>query len=243
MPDQLNPLNNEFMKKVAGLFDRMDAVERGVQPYQGDWVTLNISGMSYASDNYIHFNSTGGIYNLQIGDRIQITQTTVKNFYVIGSSNGTYQLDGGTDYKFTNAPFTTFAFSRVFAPSIFPTAFNYTATITKYVDGNYEAISQSFNYSMTGKIVWLRGNFTGYSRTDGFFGINEVVVSLPIGNLPVASKSICYYRYVESGVSLYTGISSLSGVEAYVHVVGADGGHADINLTVSGSLAISYQLQ
>ncbi|OQB04295.1 MAG: hypothetical protein BWY21_02081 [Parcubacteria group bacterium ADurb.Bin216] len=70
----------------------------------------------------------------QKGDKIKLTQTTVKYFYVIGvsysSPNTTITVTGGSDYTVANAAITLPYFSKIENPQGFPPFFNWTASIT-----------------------------------------------------------------------------------------------------------------
>ena len=67
------------------------------------------------------------------GTKIKLTQTTVKYFYVIGTSysapNTTITITGGSDYSLANAAITDNYYSYVSSPQGFPDWFNYTPTL------------------------------------------------------------------------------------------------------------------
>lgn len=70
----------------------------------------------------------------QVGDKIKLTQTTDKYFYVVGVSYGapntTVTVTGGSDYTVANAAITSPYFSKVENPQGFPAFFNYTPVLT-----------------------------------------------------------------------------------------------------------------
>ncbi len=70
----------------------------------------------------------------QKGDKIKLTQTTVKYFYIIGVSysnpNTTITVTGGSDYSLANTTITSPYYSKVENPQGFPPFFNWTASIT-----------------------------------------------------------------------------------------------------------------
>lgn len=71
------------------------------------------------------------------GDRIKLTQTTVKYFYIINVStfsggNTTITVTGGTDFTIANAAITLPFFSHEITPNGFPQWFNYTPTFTGF---------------------------------------------------------------------------------------------------------------
>lgn len=101
---------------------------RHAGPYDG-WVAANET-WTYASATTFTTASSALAGVLQVGDRIKLTQTTVKYFYVIGISGTTITITGGTDYTLANAAITLPFYSHEVSPTGFPAAFNFTATWT-----------------------------------------------------------------------------------------------------------------
>jgi len=70
----------------------------------------------------------------QKGDKIKLTQTSVKYFYIIGvsysSPNTTITVTGGSDYSLANATITSPFYSKAESPQGFPLFFNWTTTVT-----------------------------------------------------------------------------------------------------------------
>lgn len=68
----------------------------------------------------------------QKGDKIKLTQTTVKYFYIIGVSESggttTITVTGGSDYTLANASITSPFYSKIENPQGFPDSFAYTPT-------------------------------------------------------------------------------------------------------------------
>lgn len=110
-----------------------------------------------------------------IGDKIKLTQTTVKYFYVVGVASTTLTITGGTDYTLVNAAISDVSYSKVATPLDFPQWLNYTPTWTNLTTGN-----GTLNYArfvMNGKRVLLRVKFTlGSTSSVG----GSVSVSLPV---------------------------------------------------------------
>jgi hypothetical protein len=90
------------------------------------WINVS-STWSYASATTITV-PTGAASLYQMGDKIRITQTTVKYFYIIGVADTLLTVTGGSDYSVANAAITVKAYSHASNPMGFPAAFNYTPT-------------------------------------------------------------------------------------------------------------------
>ncbi len=92
---------------------------------EGGWVA--VSTWAYASATSITVPSgAASIYS--VGDKIKLTQTTVKYFYVVGVADTVLTITGGTSYTLTNAAITLPYYSKFESPVGFPQYFNYTPT-------------------------------------------------------------------------------------------------------------------
>lgn len=69
----------------------------------------------------------GAASRFAVGDKIKLTQTTVKYFYVTGVADTVLTVTGGTDYTVANAAITSPYYSHA-NPVGFPDWFNYTPT-------------------------------------------------------------------------------------------------------------------
>ena len=80
------------------------------------------------------------------GTKLKLTQTTVKYFYVVGSSYGapntTVTITGGTDYTLANAAITSPYYSYQEAPQGFPDWFAFTPTFTGFAAGTPTSVSR-----------------------------------------------------------------------------------------------------
>lgn len=82
---------------------------------------------SYASATTITVPS-GATSLYQVGDKIKLTQTTVKYFYITAVANTLLTVTGGSDYTVANAAITLPFYSHSSSPLGFPQNFNYTPT-------------------------------------------------------------------------------------------------------------------
>ena len=100
----------------------------GLDNLETGWTT-GVGTWTYASATSITIPS-GGTSIYAVGDKIKLTQTTVKYFYVVGVASTTLTITGGTDYTLTNAAITSPYYSHMGAPVGFPGYFNFTVTPT-----------------------------------------------------------------------------------------------------------------
>lgn len=146
-------------------------------PYDG-WNACNET-LTYASATTFTTASAGLAAALSVGDKIKLTQTTAKYFYVTGVSGTTVTVNGGSDYSLANAAITLPFFSKEVSPTGFPDRFAFTPTWTS--SGSAPSIGNgTFTgyFSMTGKKVYLRFKFVGGSGTT--WGTGTYYITLPV---------------------------------------------------------------
>jgi len=119
---------DKLTNKLADLDARLGAMESARQPYVGDWYSFNVATISYSSATRITITDTTITALLRIGDKIKITQTTDKYFYIVNVNSTSIDVFAGSDYSVANATITYFGFSRLASPSGHPIAFSYTHT-------------------------------------------------------------------------------------------------------------------
>jgi len=89
----------------------------GWQPAKETW--------TYASASTITVPS-GAASRYAKGDKIKLTQTTVKYFYVIGVADTVLTVTGGSNYTVANAAISNNFYSHQLKPIDFPKTFNFT---------------------------------------------------------------------------------------------------------------------
>jgi hypothetical protein len=94
----------------------------------GGWINSGQT-WAYASATTITV-PTGAAAIYSIGDKIRLTQTTVKYFNVITVADTVLTVTGGSDYTVANAAITAPGYSKVVSPVGFPASFNYSPTVT-----------------------------------------------------------------------------------------------------------------
>lgn len=92
------------------------------------WTYVSATSFSVASDVTAKYAK---------GDKIKLTQTSVKYFYItnvsaFGAGITTITVNGGSDYTLANAAITSPFYSKTATPNGFPDWFNWTPTLTGY---------------------------------------------------------------------------------------------------------------
>lgn len=95
-----------------------------------DWKEFNPSNFTYSSATRVSVSNYTPADLFQVGDKLRLTQTTVKYFYIYAVGSNYIDISGGTDYTFVNAAVTAIATSRLSNPSGHPLVFTYTPTLT-----------------------------------------------------------------------------------------------------------------
>jgi hypothetical protein len=112
---------------LAGNSDTVVPTEKATKAYvDSGWSTAGET-WTYASASTITVPS-GAASRFRKGDKIKLTQTTVKYFYIVGVADTVLTVTGGGDYTVANAAITSPYYSHAENPLDFPPAFT-TGTI------------------------------------------------------------------------------------------------------------------
>lgn len=130
---------------------------------------------TYASATTITVPS-GAASRYSIGDRIKLTQTTVKYFVVIGVADTVLTVTGGSDYTVANAAITNNYFSHEMSPVGYPASFNYTPTITPG-SGSITTYTASGTFQIYNKFVSI---YFYIDVTNNGTGGSTINVTLPV---------------------------------------------------------------
>jgi hypothetical protein len=129
------------------------------------WISASQT-WEYASATTITVPS-GAASIYQVGDKIKLTQTTVKYFYITVVADTLLTVTGGSDYTVANAAISANYYSRLTNPLSFPDYFNYTPTFTGF---SADPTNSVYRFRIDGKmvsvVVSINGN--GTSNTTGF---------------------------------------------------------------------------
>ena len=102
---------------------------------------VELAGWIPAQETWAYASATtitvpaGAASKYSIGDKIKLTQTTVKYFYVTGVADTVLTVNGGTDYTVANAAITLNYYSKSASPVGFPHWFAYTTTASNVTLG------------------------------------------------------------------------------------------------------------
>jgi len=163
-------------------------------------VTIPTDGWTAAGETWTYASATtitvpsGAAAKYVKGDKIKLTQTTVKYFYVIGVADTVLTVTGGSDYTVANAPITNNYYSHASSPIGFPSVLNWTPTLT---GGNTDLSGfDTAIFSIEGKRLKL----TFYAANKTLSGsAGAIQVTLPVSIDKGGSYSIGSFRYFVSG--------------------------------------------
>ena len=150
----------------------------GLDNLETGW-TAGVGTWTYASATTITI-AAGGASIYAVGDRIKLTQTTVKYFYIIGVADTLLTITGGTSYTLTNAAITLPYFSHMASPVGFPSYFTYSPTIAFTAGTAPNTVSTGVYYfSVTGRICTV-STYTVYTNAGST--VTAATLTLPIAH-------------------------------------------------------------
>lgn len=190
---------------------------------------LNLIALVFSGQNDGWFNANetityGGSSNtfscsaalaavLQIGDKIKITQTTTKYFYIINIVGTTVTVTGGNDYTLINAAITAIYYSHSQSPVGFPQWFSYTptwtATTTNPTLGNGVLNGR---FTINGRTVTIVGTLSVGSTTT--MGSGVYYWALPVQN---STNSVYFgsFQARRTGSALFIGVPYVGSSTGY----------------------------
>lgn len=145
----------------------------------GGWIPGS-STWAYASSTTMTVSSAEAAA-MAVGDKVWLTQTSSKYFYITGVSGTTITLNGGSDYTLANAAITAPYWSHAATPKNFPQYFAFAPSWTNITTGNG---THTGRFTINGKIVSVRTRFV--------MGSTSAMGSNPVLTLPVTSSSTAY---------------------------------------------------
>lgn len=167
---------------------------------RGDgWISANET-WTYASATTITVPS-GAASKYAKGDKIKLTQTTVKYFYIVGVADTVLTITGGSSYTLANAAITSPYYSYASTPQGFPAFMSYTPTWSNVTIGSATVVAR---FTMIGKLVWVKLSvvFASDSSISGTIGF-----SLPIpGDTDISDNIMIGTNYAEdAGIAGHCG--------------------------------------
>lgn len=208
---------------------------------QDGWIACNET-LTYASATT--FTCSAALAGVLVtGDKIKLTQTTAKYFYVVSISGTTVTVTGGSDYSLANAAITLPFYSKSVSPVGFPQWFNYTPTWTNLTVGNATTI---YRYTQIGKTVFVQIKLT--------FGNTSSMGTGPRFTLPVPENTTTYpaltnnyigdFLIEDSGTANYTGTVLIGGSggsgKAYLYVKAVSGAYVNAANPITSTIPMTW---
>lgn len=132
---------------------------------------------SYASATTITVPSDATA-KYSVGDKIRLTQSTVKYFYITGVASTTLTINGGTDYTLANEAISDVSYSKALTPQGFPQYFAYSPTLSgRLDDGDW---TKDCRFSMQGKNVIFNVSLIASAAAPMGGGVTNAIFTLPV---------------------------------------------------------------
>lgn len=142
----------------------------------GGWIGA-VGTWAYASATTITVPSGAATY-YAVGDKIKLTQTTVKYFYIVGVADTLLTITGGTSYTLANAAITLPYFSHAASPVGFPGRFAYSPTLTFTAGTAPNTVSTAANsFSIQGNVCTV-STYNVYTNAGST--VTAVTITLPV---------------------------------------------------------------
>ena len=169
----------------------------------GGWIGA-VGAWTYASATTITVPSGAATY-YAVGDKIKLTQTTVKYFYIIAVADTLLTITGGTSYTLANAAITLPYFSHAASPVGFPGKFTYSPTIAFTAGTAPNTVSSGVYYFSVRGNVCTVSTFTTYTNAGST--VTGATLTLPIAH---ASGAQAAYGSLSVGATQNLSIAYVS---------------------------------
>ena len=188
----------------------------GVDGLNSGWVLVTDS-WAYASATTITVPSgAAAIYS--VGDKIKITQATVKYFYVVGVADTVLTVTGGSEYSVVSAAITSVYLSKEATPVGFPQWFSLTAPTwtTSGTAFTNQPATNSAKFQIAGRVLSVSIRFT-MNATSG--GTGRFIATFTAGELPAfviaSAGSVFNYNTFLGGTSWTTTTQNVVSCSKY----------------------------
>lgn len=143
---------------------------------QTGWVEIQET-LTYDSPTTITVAS-GAPTRYQKGDKLKLTQTTVKYFYIVGVADTVLTITGGSNYTLEDEAITSPQLSRIENPFGFPGWFNWTPSYTASGSMTFTSVATSVAiFKLTANEANIICRATG---TTGGTASNTISISIPV---------------------------------------------------------------
>ena len=212
-PDSTTTFTNKDLTSETNIFPTS-----GWNPARETW--------TYASATTITVPA-GAAAKYAKGDKIKLTQTTVKYFYIIGVADTLLTVTGGSDYTVANAAITNPYYSHAENPIGFPDWFSWTPTYTGFSSNP----TIQCQFSLKGKNCFIKG----YPSSAGTSNATSFKISLPIAPVATGTKRSYSYGWAVDNGSAVATIFKISGSDDAANLLLYKGLSEGDNWTNSGS--------
>lgn len=196
-----------------------DGIENNDTSISSGWIPANET-WTYASATTITVPS-GALSKYSKGDKIKLTQATVKYFYIIDVTDTLLTITGGTSYTLTSATITDNYYSHSDNPIGFPQWFNWTPTVT-YAGGTTDPTSStlvSARFTVQGKTTFFHFNFNIVAGSS-----NRVLIAFSLPIPRADSYSMHYASKLTCSTTIFYGTAySDDNTVKFNHQINADG--------------------
>jgi hypothetical protein len=174
-------------------------IDTSVAIIESGWTAVPAT-LTYASATTINTSVDLTSY-IGVGDKLKLTQTSVKYFYVTAITNSLITVTGGSDYTVESKTITSPSYSHQESPIGFPQWFNYVPSLTNITVGTGSTLIAKF--CLQGK----KCTMSVYLKlgTGGSFGEGEATIGLPITSSDLDFIGSAYA--LDSGTAHFGGIS------------------------------------
>ena len=146
------------------------------------WIPASGWTINDAANGAVNVPS-GALSIYSVGDKVKLTNQTVKYFYIVRVEDNYMFLNGGSNYVLSGAygtVLTNVYYSHASNPVGFPQWFDYTPILT--VSGGTAPTYATFinRYCQVGKLVVVTGQWYNASGGTAGAGAAEILVTLPV---------------------------------------------------------------
>lgn len=178
-------LDNDNIKASAGISGSKlanSSIDLGAKASAWDgWIGVSDS-WAYASATTVTV-PTGAASRYSVGDKVKLTNSTTKYFYITGVADTVLTLNGGSDYTVANSAISAIYFSKVATPLDFPQRFGFTPTLSGRLDeGDW---TKSCFFSMQGKRVDYTVNLIATAAAPMGGGVANAMFTLPVTSVAI----------------------------------------------------------
>lgn len=188
-------VDDVLAKHINNIEEKL-GIDSSTEPSSHDYKIAGLeSGWINANEDWTYASATtitvpaGATSKYSKGDKIKLTQTTIKYFYIVGVADTLLTITGGDDYTLVDAAISDNFYSKADNPQGFPHWFNYSPTITWTAGTNPSGSpTKSEKFRISGNTCYV--NVFNYNYTAGAT-VTRATISLPVAILS-GYMALCY---------------------------------------------------